>query len=175
MGRSAWMEGEPQSFGKKHGSLTEEGKAEKEKEPHRPLVSLPRKCCSLRHLSRAGHWHSGSRGPGRGLGLAVWKQPEGLGSSASQSRECWRRPGNTHPMLHQCLCQRLWVLPTPPRESLPLPRALQSGAAYVSTSLWVLATVKGPATRHWLQALSIAPQLPGSTSRPHTSTPPSRE
>ena len=34
-------------------------------------------------------------------------------------------------------------------------RALQVGTAY-ATFLWVLATVKGPATRHWLLALTIA-------------------
>ena len=54
-----------------------------------------------------------------------------------------------------CYCQRLWVLPTPPRGSLPLPRALQTGAAS-ATSPRVLAIVKHTATRHWLPALPIA-------------------
>ena len=53
-----------------------------------------------------------------------------------------------------CHCQMLWVLPTH-AWSLSLPRAWQLGAA-CATFLWVLATVKGPETRHWLLALSIA-------------------
>ena len=35
----------------------------------------------------AGHWVSGSSVMGRGLGLAVWRQPEGPGSRAPQLRE----------------------------------------------------------------------------------------
>ena len=66
---------EPQSLRKKHSSWTEEDKAEKEL--HRQLV-LPLGTPSLGCLEegwvlRRRIWRSV---PGKGLGLAVWRQPE---------------------------------------------------------------------------------------------------
>ena len=52
-----------------------------------------------------------------------------------------------------CHCQMLWAMPTP-AESLSLPKALQLIAPCI-TCPWVLATVKGPANKHWLLAMPI--------------------
>ena len=54
--------------------------------------------------------------------------------------------------------------------SLPLPRALQTGAAY-TTSLWVLATIKVLATRHWLLALPLPPSSWKQMQALHQHTP----
>ena len=86
MGRPAKMEREPQSLGEKCSSWTEEGKAERE--PHRPSVPLPGHH-SLRCTGRGWTLRLKLRRsvPGRGLELAVWRQPEGLGSSLPRAGE----------------------------------------------------------------------------------------
>ena len=71
------MEGEPQSLGKKPSSQSEECKAEREGgtdqkyhcATHRSLRQLGGGCVLRLGLLRSV--------PGRGLGLAVWKEPEG--------------------------------------------------------------------------------------------------
>ena len=63
-------------------------------------------------------------------------------------------PMGTHIPCYSC-CQMPQVPPKPAWGSLPLPKALQLGAA-CTTFLWILAIVKGPVTWHWLQALPTA-------------------
>ena len=85
----------------------------------------------------------------------LWPQsPQGIPQrralQLSNTHCCSHSPGNAHTLLlplPKALCTSFG--------SLPLPRALQPGTA-CTTSPWVLATIKGPATKHWLQALPIA-------------------
>ena len=84
MERSAKSEGS-QSRREKHSSRSEKGKAEWE--PHRssePPAQTPQPRWALRlRLQRSV--------PGRGLGLAVWRQPKGIRSSVPQAGEWYAK------------------------------------------------------------------------------------
>ena len=69
---------------KKHSSQSEEGKAERE--PHRPSTPPP----GAPQPERLGLQNSVL---GKGLGLAVWKQPEGA------RKEAWAHRGSKVPVL----------------------------------------------------------------------------
>ena len=79
IGRPVKTEG-PQSLKEKHSTWTEEGKAEKCHTDTSQVYYLPGHH-SLRHYGRG--WALRLRlqisVPRRGVGLAVWRQPEGLG------------------------------------------------------------------------------------------------
>ena len=80
--------GEPQSLKEKCSCKTGEGKP---KRATQTIVTIALGHHSLRHSGRGWVlrlrlWRSV---PGKGLGLAVWREPEGLGGSTAQAGE-WR-------------------------------------------------------------------------------------
>ena len=92
--RSTRMEGESQSLRGEHRRQFEEPNTERKPYKDRCHDLLH---CSLRHLGRGwvlrlGLWRSVLR---RGLGLTVYKQPEG-------AREYRRRPGPVREARHNC-------------------------------------------------------------------------
>ena len=117
-------------------------------------------CTNYRRQEKTGAAISDSRG-GHGL-PPLWvsgnhlqpHSPQGLPPRRTLQPNttcCPHSPGKAH----LCHWQMLRAQPTPAWGALPLPRAMQPGAA-CATSPWVLAIVKGPAARHWLQALTTA-------------------
>ena len=75
----ARMEGEPQSLREMGRSCKEEGKAQRE--PHKPSIS-PLWTPQPEMLRQGpGALRLQKSVPRRGVGLAVWRQPEGLGRS----------------------------------------------------------------------------------------------
>ena len=77
----------------------------------------------------------------------------------SNTRCCSYSPGSAHalplPLLLPHATAKCSSTAYTNLESLPLLRALKAGAT-CATSPWVLATVKGPATRNWLLDWPIA-------------------
>ena len=97
VGRSVGMEGELWSLGEECSNWFAEGKMERN--VHRQLVLVPCAlqpemlvCWCRRGLgAEAQLWTSD---PERGLGLVVWRQPEGAGVWCSHNRGCtWKKPG----------------------------------------------------------------------------------
>ena len=100
-GRSAKIE-RPQSLREKHCIGLRMAK-ERERAAQTIGTTAPRhhrlRCSGGGWALRLRFWRSVL---GKGLGLAVWREPEGLGSRVLQSRKPRRRPGSTGEARHHC-------------------------------------------------------------------------